>query len=304
MSQQEQEQRRHRHDGEPFDARREQQSRSIRAGTKVVTKSMKRFVTPITRDGQYNFDLSMTYGRIETAAKFIKRMMAGGPDKVLVFSSKDIARESVIKFCDDTGTTAKTGRFMPGTLTNPSLPYYTEPTLVVVSDPQLDAQAVTEATNAGIPVVGISSTESIPSKIDLIIPANNRDRKAIESVYKRLSQDISESHVDARVDRDGGAAEAEAEADAAGGAAEAEAEADAAGGAAEAEAEADAAGGAAEADAAGGAAEADADADAAGGAASKGAGMDADRVAAKAEAVPDAVDSGSAGAAADGREPA
>lgn len=181
----------------PYDPRREQQSRSIRAGTQVVTKAMRRFVASAARDGQYNFDLAVTYSRIGTAAKFIKRIMGDDPARVLVFSSKEIARESVKNFCEETGTTAKVGRFMPGTLTNPSLSYYTEPSLVVVSDPQLDGQAVTEATNAGIPVVGIASTESIPSRIDMIIPANNRDRKAIEGVYKRLSQDIEEAEIGA-----------------------------------------------------------------------------------------------------------
>ena len=31
---------------------------------------------------------------------------------------------------------------MPGTLTNPSLPYYIEPKLVLISDPQVDEQAL------------------------------------------------------------------------------------------------------------------------------------------------------------------
>ena len=209
MSQhQERRQRQEQEQDGPYDSRREQQSRSIRAGTQVVTKAMRRFVASTTRDGQYNFDLAVTYSRIGVAARFIKRTMGDDPARVLVFSSRDIARESVESFCEETGTTPKSGRFMPGTLTNPSLSYYTEPSLVVVSDPQLDEQAVTEATNAGIPVVGIASTESIPSRIDLIIPANNRDRKAIEGVYKRLSQDIEEAEDDGA-----GAAPAEAEAE-------------------------------------------------------------------------------------------
>lgn len=180
------------------DPQREQQSRSIRAGTQVVTKSMKRFVSEPGRDGQYNFDLDTTYSRIRTAAKFIKRTMVGegGPSSVLVFSSKDLARETIEEFCKETGTTPKTGRFMPGTLTNPSLEYYTEPRLVVVSDPQADAQAVTEATNAGVPVVGISSSEGMPFRVDVVIPANNRDRRALEAVYKRLAEEIGRVVVD------------------------------------------------------------------------------------------------------------
>ncbi len=81
-------------------------------------------------------------------------------------------------------------RFMPGTLTNPSLPFYTEPQLLLVSDPQVDSQAVTEATNAGVPVIGISNTDNLTSQLDLVIPANNRGRKALATVYWLLAREI------------------------------------------------------------------------------------------------------------------
>ena len=79
---------------------------------------------------------------------------------------------------------------MPGTLTNPSLPFYTEPQLILVSDPEIDNQAVVEATNAGIPVVGIANTDNLTSNIDLIIPANNRGRKALATTYWLLAREI------------------------------------------------------------------------------------------------------------------
>jgi small subunit ribosomal protein S2 len=84
------------------------------------------------------------------------------------------------------------GRFMPGTLTNPSLPFYTEPQLVIISDPQVDSQAITEATNAGIPVIGVANTDNVTSKLDLVIPANNRGRKALATVYWLLARGILE----------------------------------------------------------------------------------------------------------------
>ena len=82
------------------------------------------------------------------------------------------------------------GRFMPGTLTNPLLPYYSEPQLIIVSDPQVDAQAVTEASNAGIPVIGIANTDNVTSELDLVIPANNRGRKSLATVYWLLAREI------------------------------------------------------------------------------------------------------------------
>ena len=79
---------------------------------------------------------------------------------------------------------------MPGTLTNPSLSFYIEPQLIIISDPRIDFQAITEATNAGIPVIGIANTDNITSKLDLIIPANNRGRKSLATVYWLLAREI------------------------------------------------------------------------------------------------------------------
>ena len=79
---------------------------------------------------------------------------------------------------------------MPGTLTNPLLPYHIEPQLVLVSDPQTDEQAVLEATRAGIPVIGLANTDNVTSKLDLIIPANNRGRKSLATAYWLLAREV------------------------------------------------------------------------------------------------------------------
>jgi small subunit ribosomal protein S2 len=79
---------------------------------------------------------------------------------------------------------------MPGTFTNPSLPNYMEPEIVVVTDPQADQQAVVEATRAGVPVIAIANSDNITSKVDLVIPANNRGRKALATVYWLLAREV------------------------------------------------------------------------------------------------------------------
>jgi len=162
-------------------------STGIRVGTQVKTKFMVPFITNANPEGLYIIDIKKTLDRIMVAAKFINRSEI---DKVLVCSAREYASVPVEKFCEVTGATKMLGRFMPGTLTNPLLPFYTEPQLVFVSDPQTDAQAITEATNAGIPVIGISNTDNITSKLDLIIPANNRGRKALATVYWLLAKEI------------------------------------------------------------------------------------------------------------------
>jgi small subunit ribosomal protein S2 len=162
-------------------------STGIRVGTAVKTKFMVPFITKASPEGLYMLDLDITLARIQTAAKFINRMNI---EKVIVCSVREYANTPIEKFCEVTGATKMLGRFMPGTLTNPSLPYYIEPQLVLISDPQVDAQAITEATNAGIPVIGISNTDNITSQIDLVIPANNRGRKALATAYWLLAREI------------------------------------------------------------------------------------------------------------------
>lgn len=162
-------------------------STGIRVGTAVKTKFMVPFITKASPEGLYMLDLDITLARIQTAAKFINRMNI---EKVIVCSGREYANTPIEKFCEVTGATKMLGRFMPGTLTNPSLPYYIEPQLVLISDPQVDSQAITEATNAGIPVIGISNTDNITSQIDLVIPANNRGRKALATAYWLLARDI------------------------------------------------------------------------------------------------------------------
>ena len=162
-------------------------STGIRVGTQVKTKFMKPFITKASPEGLYMIDLDITLERIKTAAKFINRV---GVDRVIVCSGREYANTPIEKFCETVGATEMLGRFMPGTLTNPSLPYYIEPKLLLISDPQVDEQAVTEATNAGIPVVGVANTDNITSKLDVVIPANNRGRKSLATVYWLLAREI------------------------------------------------------------------------------------------------------------------
>lgn len=162
----------------------------IRVGTVVKTKFMIPFITQSNPEGFYLLDLDLTLNRIQTAGRFIKKF---DMSKVIVCSGSNLSKTSLEKFCKITGAKMMFGRFMPGTLTNPSLPFYSEPQLVIISDPQIDTQAITEATNAGIPIIGISNTDNITSKLDLIIPANNRGRQSIATIYWLLANEIDPS---------------------------------------------------------------------------------------------------------------
>jgi small subunit ribosomal protein S2 len=172
---------------EAIDIKKKILATGIRVGTQVKTKFMRPFITTASPEGLYMLDLDITLEKIKTAAKFINRI---GTDNLIVCTGRRYAETPIEKFCEMLDCKKLLGRFMPGTLTNPSLPYYIEPKLVLISDPQVDEQAITEATNAGIPVIGIANTDNITSKLDVIIPANNRGRKALATVYWLLVRQI------------------------------------------------------------------------------------------------------------------
>lgn len=159
----------------------------IRVGTPVKTKFMTPFIVRANPEGLYILDISKTLSRIDVAAKFISRADIA---RVAITSAREYGKTPVQKFCELTGAMSILGRFMPGTFTNPSLPDYMEPEVVVVTDPQADQQAVIEAMRAGVPVIAISNSDNVTSKVDLVIPANNRGRKALATVYWLLAREV------------------------------------------------------------------------------------------------------------------
>ena len=174
-------------------------STGIRVGTPVKTKSMSRYIVRANPEGLYILDISKTLYKIDVAAKFIGRTNIA---KVAITSAREYGKKPVEKFCEATGATPILGRFMPGTFTNPSLPKYMEPEIVIVTDPQADQQAVIEATRAGVPVIAISNSDNVISKVDLVIPANNRGRKALATVYWLLAREVMKKQGKIKSDKD------------------------------------------------------------------------------------------------------
>ena len=161
-------------------------SAGVHIGTQQKTADMERFIHRVRDDGLYVLDVSTTDQRIRTAADFLSNY---NPEQILVTSSRQYGRFPAEKFADAIGARARTGRFIPGTLTNPDYAGYIEPDVVVVTDPIGDAQAVKEAITVGIPVIAMSDSNNQLSNVDLVIPTNNKGRRALSVVYWLLANE-------------------------------------------------------------------------------------------------------------------
>ncbi len=157
----------------------------IRIGTPVRTKTMEQFTARPRPDGLHMIDYAKTLQRIDIAGKFIA---STGAKNTVVYTSREHGAMAVEKFCELTGAMKRIGRFMPGTFTNPLYPGHLDAELVVVADPMSDAQAIIEAGKLGVPVISICDTDNVTDDIDLVIPGNNRGRKAIAAIFWLLAR--------------------------------------------------------------------------------------------------------------------
>ncbi|MFB6132795.1 MAG: 30S ribosomal protein S2, partial [Halanaeroarchaeum sp.] len=140
----------------------------------------------VRTDGLYVLDVSKTDERIRTAADFLANY---DPEQILVTSSRQYGRFPAEKFAEAVGARARTGRFIPGTLTNPQYDGYIEPDVVVVTDPIGDAQAVKESITVGIPVIAMCDSNNATNNVDLVVPTNNKGRRALSVVYWLLANE-------------------------------------------------------------------------------------------------------------------
>jgi len=159
----------------------------VHIGTQVKTGDMKKYIYKVRPDGLYILDIRLLDERLKLAGKLIARYK---PSKVLAVAARQYGQKPVTMMAKITGIQSITGRFIPGTLTNPALKEYVEPDIVIVTDPAIDKQAVDEATDVGIPVIALCDTNNSISNVDFVIPTNNKGRRALALVYWILTREI------------------------------------------------------------------------------------------------------------------
>jgi SSU ribosomal protein S2P len=159
----------------------------IHIATKVKSAGMAKFIMKVREDGLYLLDIKSIDSRIRVAGAMISRYEARD---VVVTASRLYAITAAKRFAEVIDAKFIPGRVTPGIFTNPYKEGFSEIKLLVISDSRNEKQGIKEASTVNVPIIALNDTDNITKYLDLIIPVNNRGRRALAYTYYLLAREV------------------------------------------------------------------------------------------------------------------
>ncbi|MFW5704648.1 MAG: 30S ribosomal protein S2 [Nanoarchaeota archaeon] len=157
----------------------------VHIGTKYKNAFSDKFIHRARADGLKILDTEAIDKRLRVLINAVSQL---GPSEFAIMGRRENAKKPITMFSKLVGCEIFTGRYLPGKLTNVSLDDFKEYKMVIVCDPLTDKNILNEAFEQGIMTVGFCDTNNKFSKLDLVIPINNKGKRSLGVAFYLLAK--------------------------------------------------------------------------------------------------------------------
>lgn len=157
----------------------------VHVGTKFKNAHLKEYIFRCRSDGLKVIDTGLIDKKLRALIKLISNYE---PSEIAVFGRRENAKKPIKTFGRVVGCDVFAGRYLPGSLTNVELNNFKEYKLILIADPLTDKNVLNEAFETGIVTAALCDTNNIGSKIDLVVPFNNKGKRSLGLAFYLIAK--------------------------------------------------------------------------------------------------------------------
>lgn len=158
---------------------------SMHLGTRVITPNMRKYIYKRRADGLAVFNTTLLDSTIKETGEFLANY---APEDIIVVCKREAGWHAVNLFSETLGIRAFTKKYPAGILTNTNLKDFFETKLVLICDPWLDKNALTDANRVGVPVLSVCDSNNYSFGIKKIVAGNNKSAKSLGMIMYLLAK--------------------------------------------------------------------------------------------------------------------
>jgi small subunit ribosomal protein S2 len=152
---------------------------------------MRKYVYRRRMDGLAILNTLIVDKKLSDAVSFIKQF---SPKDWVLVCKREAGWRAVKMFSELTGVRIFTKKYPAGIITNTQLPDFFETKMIMICDPWLDKNALNDAKNVRLPVVGVCNTNNHTADVDVVIIGNNHSNKSLGLFFWVLAREYMKAH--------------------------------------------------------------------------------------------------------------